>query len=61
MLWKKAKPNCNETELGYTDNFQNKTAMTTPSNNEPANPKLHIQWMAVFPLVLKRDGLIKVI
>ena len=33
------KPNCNETELGYTDNFQNKTAMTTPSNNEPANPK----------------------
>lgn len=33
------KPKCNETELGYTDNFQNKTAMTTPSNNEPANPK----------------------
>ena len=33
------KPNCNETELGYTDNFQNKTAMTTPSNNETANPK----------------------
>lgn len=33
------KPNCNETDLGYTDNFQNKTAMTTPSNNEPANPK----------------------
>ena len=33
------KLNCNETELGYTDNFQNKTAMTTPSNNEPANPK----------------------
>lgn len=22
-------------ELGYTDNYQNKTAMTTPSNNEP--------------------------
>lgn len=33
------KPKCNETDLGYTDNFQNKTAMTTPSNNEPANPK----------------------
>lgn len=31
---------CNEeTNLGYTDNFQNKTAMTTPPNNEPANPK----------------------
>lgn len=33
------KPYCNETDLGYTDNFQNKTAMTTPSNSEPANPK----------------------
>lgn len=31
--------NMNESELGYTDNFQNKTAMTTPSNKEPANPK----------------------
>lgn len=31
---------CNEeTQLGYTDDFQNKTAMTTPSNQEPANPK----------------------
>ena len=30
---------CNEADLGYTDNFQNKTAMTTPPNNEPANPK----------------------
>ncbi len=31
---------CNEeTNLGYTDNFQNKTAMTTPPNTEPANPK----------------------
>lgn len=26
-------------DLGYTDNYQNKTAMTTPSNHEPANPK----------------------
>lgn len=26
-------------DLGYTDNYQNKTAMTTPSNNEPANSK----------------------
>lgn len=25
----------NEENLGYTDNYQNKTAMTTPSNNEP--------------------------
>ena len=25
--------------LGYTDNYQNKTAMTTPSNHEPANSK----------------------
>ena len=25
--------------LGYTDNYQNKTAMTTPSNKEVANPK----------------------
>ena len=25
--------------LGYTDNYQNKTAMTTPSNNEPADSK----------------------
>lgn len=25
--------------LGYTDNYQNKTAMTTPSNNEPASSK----------------------
>ena len=31
--------NMNESNLGYTDNFQNKTAMTTPSNKEPANPK----------------------
>ena len=34
---------CDVTEgnvnLGYTDNFQNKTAMTTPSNNEPADSK----------------------
>lgn len=31
---------CNEeSNLGYTDNFQNKTAMTTPPNTEPANPK----------------------
>ena len=26
-------------DLGYTDNYQNKTAMTTPSNNEPASSK----------------------
>ena len=26
-------------DLGYTDNYQSKTAMTTPSNNEPANRK----------------------
>lgn len=25
----------NEENLGYTDNYQNKTAMTTPANNEP--------------------------
>lgn len=25
----------NEENLGYTDNYQNKTAMTTPGNNEP--------------------------
>ena len=25
--------------VGYTDNYQNKTAMTTPSNNEPADSK----------------------
>lgn len=35
-----SKKHCNEgTNLGYTDDFQNKTAMTTPPNNEPANPK----------------------
>lgn len=27
------------TNLGYTDNYQSKTAMTTPSNKEVANPK----------------------
>lgn len=27
-----------EANLGYTDNYQNKTAMTTPDNNEPAKP-----------------------
>ena len=26
-------------DLGYTDNYQDKTAMTTPSNNEPASSK----------------------
>jgi hypothetical protein len=31
---------CNEdANLGYTDNYQNKTAMTTPSNNEPADSR----------------------
>ena len=29
------EPVMNEENLGYTDNYQNKTAMTTPSNNEP--------------------------
>ena len=28
-----------EENLGYTDNYQKKTAMTTPSNKEVANPK----------------------
>ena len=28
-----------ESNLGYTDNYQKKTAMTTPGNHEPANPK----------------------
>lgn len=28
-----------DTNLGYTDNYQSKTAMTTPDNHEPANPK----------------------
>ena len=28
-----------ESNLGYTDNYQKKTAMTTPDNHEPANPK----------------------
>lgn len=28
-----------ESSLGYTDNYQRKTAMTTPDNHEPANPK----------------------
>lgn len=29
----------NETDLGYTDNYQNKSAMTVDSNKETANPK----------------------
>ena len=28
-----------ESNLGYTDNYQKKTAMTTPDNHEPADPK----------------------
>lgn len=28
-----------ESNLGYTDKYQKKTAMTTPDNHEPANPK----------------------
>lgn len=28
-----------EANLGYTDNYQKKTAMTTPDNHEPADPK----------------------
>ena len=28
-----------ESNLGYTDNYQKKTAMTTPDNHEPANPR----------------------
>ena len=38
-LGESCEKECNEANLGYTDNFQNKTAMTTPSNNEPANSK----------------------
>lgn len=34
-----SKVNEGNVNLGYTDNFQNKTAMTTPSNDEPADPK----------------------
>ena len=30
---------CNESNTGYTSNYQKKTAMTTPNNHEPANPK----------------------
>lgn len=30
---------CNESNTGYTSNYQKKTAMTTPDNHEPANPK----------------------
>lgn len=31
---------CNESDnTGYTDNYQKETAMTTPYNHEPANPK----------------------
>lgn len=29
----------NEENLGYTDNYQSQTAMTTPDNHEPADPK----------------------
>lgn len=28
-----------DSHVGYTDNYQKQTAMTTPPNNEPANPK----------------------
>ena len=28
-----------ESNLGYTDNYQKKTALTTPDNHEPANPR----------------------
>lgn len=38
-LGESCEKECNEANLGYTDNFQNKTAMTTPSNNEPADSK----------------------
>lgn len=34
-----AEDECNESTVGYTDNYQKKTAMTTPDNHEPANPK----------------------
>ena len=30
---------CNESNTGYTSDYQKKTAMTTPNNHEPANPK----------------------
>lgn len=30
---------CNESNTGYTDNYQKDTAMTTPDNHEPANPR----------------------
>ena len=30
---------CNESNTGYTSDYQKKTAMTTPDNHEPANPK----------------------
>lgn len=30
---------CNESNIGYTSDYQKKTAMTTPDNHEPANPK----------------------
>lgn len=30
---------CNESNTGYTSDYQKETAMTTPDNHEPANPK----------------------
>lgn len=30
---------CNESNTGYTSDYQKQTAMTTPDNHEPANPK----------------------
>ena len=30
---------CNESNTGYTSDYQEETAMTTPDNHEPANPK----------------------
>lgn len=30
---------CNESNTGYTDDYQKNTAMTTPDNHEPANPR----------------------
>ena len=30
---------CNESNIGYTSDYQKETAMTTPDNHEPANPK----------------------
>lgn len=35
----KESEECNESTVGYTDDYQKETAMTTPDNHEPADPK----------------------